>query len=423
MFFTAINQMMTEGVDLTLVIRKANGQMAVSVLPKSNGLKDEAQNHIIPLTLKGVPQELDTGFLQAVARPVQKATGLITNMAQFEAQTEKAASESKAAKDAKAKETKEEKEKREKYEKHLKKAEELIAAGNHKDAVTALGQARLYAKPQDQKKIDEMLEQQKKAMNRGSLFELMEEPPAPQQLRSQPPAATAQQLQPAPHCPPQSQASGPAGGQIPDGQQQTMWPPQQPAQRPAPHQAPPQPQYAGQRPMSRQLPPQPAYAEQQISYRQEQEQNPEDLYPYYQRGQEVPTYRPEDYEEYTRFASRLHEPRPMAEFKGGREAMIRFFEQNLRYPESYKGTGTKVRLFYSFTIDSLGMLQNPVSLPENILYPRDTGKTYDEFRDEALRVLRLMPAWEPAVNRIHGPVSIDTGLFFYFNEEGKCGIE
>ena len=132
---------------------------------------------------------------------------------------------------------------------------------------------------------------------------------------------------------------------------------------------------------------------------------------------------PEDYEEYTRFASQLHEPRPMAEFKGGREAMIRFFEQNLRYPESYKGTSTKVRLFYSFTIDSLGMLQNPVSLPENILYPRDTGKTYDEFRDEALRVLRLMPAWEPAVSRIHGPVSIDTGLFFYFNEEGKCGIE
>ena len=308
MFFTAINQMMTEGVDLTLVIRKDNGQMAVSVLPKSNGLKDEAQNHIIPLTLKGVPQELDTGFLQAVARPVQKATGLITNMAQFEAQTEKAASESKAAKDAKAKETKEEKEKREKYEKHLKKAEELIAAGNHKDAVTALGQARLYAKPQDQKKIDEMLEQQKNAMNRGSLFELMEEPPAPQQLRSQPPAATAQQLQPAPHCPPQSQASGPAGGQIPDGQQQTMWPPQQPAQRPAPHQAPPQPQYAGQRPMSRQLPPQPAYAEQQISYRQEQEQNPEDLYPYYQRGQEVPTYRPEDYEEYPDFPQSMLEP-------------------------------------------------------------------------------------------------------------------
>ena len=170
MFFTAINQMMTEGVDLTLVIRKANGQMAVSVLPKSNGLKDEAQNHIIPLTLKGVPQELDTGFLQAVARPVQKATGLITNMAQFEAQADKAAADSKAAKEEKAKETKEEKEKREKYEKHLKKAEELIAAGKHSEAVSALGQARLHAKPQDLKKIDSMVEEQKKAMNKGSLF-------------------------------------------------------------------------------------------------------------------------------------------------------------------------------------------------------------------------------------------------------------
>ena len=75
MFFTAINQMMTEGVDLTLVIRKANGQLAVSTLPKSNGLKDEAQNHIVPLTVNGKPEELDAGFLQTVARPIQKAVG------------------------------------------------------------------------------------------------------------------------------------------------------------------------------------------------------------------------------------------------------------------------------------------------------------------------------------------------------------
>ena len=47
MFFTSISQMMTESVDLTLVIRKANGQLTVSTLPKANGLKDEAANHII----------------------------------------------------------------------------------------------------------------------------------------------------------------------------------------------------------------------------------------------------------------------------------------------------------------------------------------------------------------------------------------
>ena len=238
MFFTAIHQMMTEGVDLTLVIRKANGQLTVSTLPKSNGLKDEAQNHLVPLTVSGLPQELDAGFLQAVARPIQKAAGLISNMAQFEAQAEKAASESKAAKEAKSKETKEEKEKREKYEKHFKKAEELIAVGNHKDAVTSLGQARLYAKPQDQKKIDGMVAEQTKAMNTGSLFELMEEPaPQPQ---AQPTAAPARQPQPAPQYPPQPQK--PMAAQVPGGQQrpvaapqqqQTMWPPQQPPQGPA----------------------------------------------------------------------------------------------------------------------------------------------------------------------------------------------
>lgn len=106
-----MNQMMDPNVDITLVIRKsADGRMAVSVLPKSNTLKDEAQNSIVPLTLNGTPEELDSGFMQVVARPMQKASGLISNMAQFEAQADKAAASSKGAKVAKAKETKEEKE-------------------------------------------------------------------------------------------------------------------------------------------------------------------------------------------------------------------------------------------------------------------------------------------------------------------------
>ena len=103
--------MMTENVDLTIVIRKANGQLTVATLPKSNGLKDEAQNHIVPLTVTGTPQELDAGFLQTVTRPIQKAGGLIANMAQFEAQADKAAANSKAAREAKSKESKEEREK------------------------------------------------------------------------------------------------------------------------------------------------------------------------------------------------------------------------------------------------------------------------------------------------------------------------
>ena len=49
-------------------------------------------------------------------------------MAQFEAQADKAAANSKAAREAKSKESKEEREKREKYEKLMKKAEEMTTA-------------------------------------------------------------------------------------------------------------------------------------------------------------------------------------------------------------------------------------------------------------------------------------------------------
>lgn len=289
MFFTTIHQMMTDGVDLTLVIRKANGQLTVSTLPKSNGLKDEAQNHIVPLTVSGLPQELDAGFLQAIARPIQKAAGLITNMAQFEAQAEKAASESKAAKDAKAKETKEEKEKREKYEKHFKKAEELIVAKNHKDAVTALGQARLYAKPQDLKRIDEMVAEQKKAMNAGSLFDLMEDSAPQPQVQAQQQQTQARQQQ-TPSYPPQPQMQRPMTGQQQNSQQQTMWPSQQ-SPRPVQRQAPPQPQYGGQ----------------YDAHWQEQSCHQEDMYPNF--GQDEPAYRPEDYDEYPDFPKSMLEPR------------------------------------------------------------------------------------------------------------------
>ncbi len=319
MFFTSMYQMMTEGVDLTLVIRKANGQLTVSTLPKSNGLKDEAQNHIVPLTVTGLPQELDAGFLQTIVQPIQKASGLISNMAQFEAQADKAAADSKAAKEVKAKETKEEKEKREKYEKHFKKAEEQIAEGNHKDAVTTLGQARLYAKPEQQKKIDEMIAAQRKEMDKGSLFGMMEEQHAPQPQQT---VATPQQhAQPVPQYQPQPQrpiaAQAPVGQQKPQpayaqpapGQQPSMFPPEQPMmQRPMQHQAPPQPQYQAQPAGIPQPQPQPQYPGYPNYQRHEESFIPEDGHAQPQYMCDEPAYRPEDYEEYPDFPQAMLEP-------------------------------------------------------------------------------------------------------------------
>lgn len=221
MFFTQINQLMAQSVDITMVIRKSATGMTVSVLPKSNGLKDEAQNHIVPLTLSGLPEELDAGFMNAIANPVRKVSGLLTNMAEFEKQADKAAANSKASKEEKAKETKEEKDKREKYEKHMKKAEELIAAKNHKEAITALGQARLYATEQNRKTVDEKIEEQKRAMNQGSLFDLME------QAEQQPPQQEVQYV-----AEQKPVAQQPVGQMPPQQPRQYV---QQPPQQPAPH--------------------------------------------------------------------------------------------------------------------------------------------------------------------------------------------
>ena len=321
MFFTAIHQMMTESVDLTIVIRKTNGQLTVSTLPKSNGLKDEAQNHIVPLTVTGTPQELDTGFLQAIARPIQKTCGLLSNMAQFEAQADKAAASSKAAKEAKSKETKEEREKREKYEKLMKKANELMATKNFREAVSMLTQAKACADTAQLKEIEEKIKAADTEINKGSLFRLMEQEaqpePAPQpeqrKLQVQRPQQTAPQ--PAYNRAPQPPAPGQARPAPQRPQQTYTQHPQQPGiwpqqQAPQPGQPlPPQAQYlqrtTGQQPPQPQYPPQPEIRDWQGErFMQEEEQQQA-----YLDDPESPTYSEKDYEEYVDFPQSMLEPK------------------------------------------------------------------------------------------------------------------
>ena len=308
MFFTAIHQMMTENVDLTIVIRKANGQLTVATLPKSNGLKDESQNQIVPLTVTGTPQELDAGFLQTVTRPIQKASGLIANMAQFEAQADKAAANSKAAKEAKSKESKEEREKREKYEKLMKKAEEMTTAKNYREALNLLGQAKSHANEAQLKEIEEKTQAVDKEMNKGSLFDLMEQQPQPEQQpvvqnRTQP--QPQQVMQPQPAYAPVRQA--PASRQ---------------PQRQTSMRQPERPEF-GQQPVRQPLQPHPHYASQDTGAGQDMygthpatggwqdesfPQEDEQQQPYFSDS-EQPAYNPKDYEDYIDFPQSMLEPK------------------------------------------------------------------------------------------------------------------
>ena len=182
MFFTYIYQMMTESVDLTLVMHKTeNGRMTVSLIPKVQTLKESTWNRFVPLVLSGTPAELDAGFFPAVAQPVQRAAGLMLNLAEFEKQAEKAAASNKTPKQAaKEKEPKEARERSEKYDKYIKRAEEQMASNNFGDAIISFQQARLYAAEEQTQNIDTRIAAAKSAQKRSSLFDLSNIPaPSP----------------------------------------------------------------------------------------------------------------------------------------------------------------------------------------------------------------------------------------------------
>lgn len=297
MFFTHVSQMMTEGVDLTLVMRKtADGQLTVSLMPKSTSLKDSAQNHLVPLTLNGTPAELDAGFFTAAMQPVQRVTGLIVNLAEFEKQADKAAADSKASKSAKSikeKEPKEAKEKRERYEKHTKKAEEQMSAKDYDGAILSLQQARLIATEEQIPKIDEKIAAAKAAQSQGSLFEVPAEHAAP--ASAIPSAVPAQPASPAPQPIAQAQPM-PATAPIP--QQVSVQPiPPQPTTTAMPQQMAPQPVaalYPAGDHTQQPLPPMPQY---------EQPYSGVDPFgmPPYDNPDNPPTYRPEEYAEIVDF--------------------------------------------------------------------------------------------------------------------------
>ena len=230
MFFTQINQMMNQGVDITLVIRKKEGQLMVSTMPKSNGLKDEAQNHIVPLTITGTPEELDMGFFSAISQPIQKAAGLLTNMSRFEQQADKAAANSKAAKELKDKEAKEAKDKKEKFDKHLKAATELEAEKKYPEALASLQQARPFATAQAVKQVDEKIKALKIKTGQGSLFDVetavqTKQVQQPIQQEQQPaPGNTVQQGGQPQTVIVQPEQQPVNGSTIPNGQQPTQQP-------------------------------------------------------------------------------------------------------------------------------------------------------------------------------------------------------
>ena len=58
--------------------------------PKLDVSKDDVQKQIVPLTISGTPDQLDQGFILAVSDGLRQASGLQSNIKEYEASIKKA---------------------------------------------------------------------------------------------------------------------------------------------------------------------------------------------------------------------------------------------------------------------------------------------------------------------------------------------
>jgi len=78
-----------------------------------------------------------------------------------------------------------------------------------------------------------------------------------------------------------------------------------------------------------------------------------------------------------------------AEFTGGEKAMMTFLNQNINYPIQAVEQCIQGKVFVKFIIEKDGSISN-------IEVDKSAHKTLD---DESVRLVKLMPKWQPAKNK------------------------
>ncbi len=76
-------------------------------------------------------------------------------------------------------------------------------------------------------------------------------------------------------------------------------------------------------------------------------------------------------------------------FPGGEKALLRFIRANLRIPDAALKNGISGKVVLQFTVNPNGSLSD-ITVVNSLGYGCD---------EEAIRLVRLMPAWNPARHR------------------------
>lgn len=133
-FFNQIAQLEYSGVLQLNISKGIENNLIVSVLVLNDACGDKAKNLIPSITINATPQEFDERFFERITTPVQKISGLLIDMAQFEKQMDEAKKQSAMEKQKTDQAKKEQEAKDKKYKESMAKADELEKEGKYREA-------------------------------------------------------------------------------------------------------------------------------------------------------------------------------------------------------------------------------------------------------------------------------------------------
>lgn len=169
--FKKISEMLSEGSTMSITIAKKGENLVVGVMPGNDLVKDAAKKHIVPLNLSGTPEELDEGFVEAIAQPIAKANGLLSDIASFEKAQEEVKAKSKMEADKKAEEDKRKKE----FGEWVDLAKQNLKERKFRDALTCVANARKIAGDKEKSTLDKLEADIANESGAGSVFGAVED--------------------------------------------------------------------------------------------------------------------------------------------------------------------------------------------------------------------------------------------------------
>ena len=100
---------------------------------------------------------------------------------------------------------------------------------------------------------------------------------------------------------------------------------------------------------------------------------------------------------------RTSKPEKWPSFPGGKDALAKYLDENLKYPEDAHRAGIQGCVIIRFTVEKDGSISCPEI--EKPLHP--------SLNEEAMRVVKEMPRWEPGMNK-GKPISVKYHLPIHF---------